>query len=56
MKPRLEHIGFNVTDPAAVARWYCNHLGMKIVRNDPPPAKTHLIADSDTLSGFGIIR
>lgn len=45
-KPRPEHLAFNVADPAAVARWYCENLGMKIVRKSPPPATTHFIADS----------
>jgi catechol 2,3-dioxygenase-like lactoylglutathione lyase family enzyme len=45
-KPRPEHIAFNVTDPAAVAKWYCDHLGMKVVRKSPPPSNTHFIGDS----------
>ncbi len=46
MQPRPEHIAFNVKDPAAVAKWYGEHLGMKIIRKSPPPANTHFIADS----------
>jgi catechol 2,3-dioxygenase-like lactoylglutathione lyase family enzyme len=45
-QPRPEHIAFNVKDPAAVAKWYTGHLGMKIIRKSPPPANTHFIADS----------
>jgi catechol 2,3-dioxygenase-like lactoylglutathione lyase family enzyme len=45
-KPRLEYIAFNVTDPAAIAQWYCDHLGMKIVRKSLPPANTHFIGDT----------
>ena len=45
-KPRAEHLAFNVVDPAAIAKWYCDNLGMKIVRKSPPPATTHFIADS----------
>jgi len=45
-QPRLEHIAFNVKDPAAVAKWYCDHLGMKIVRKSVPPANTHFIGDT----------
>ena len=45
-QPRLEHIAFNVKDPVAVAKWYCEHLGMKIVRKSPPPGNTHFIGDS----------
>jgi catechol 2,3-dioxygenase-like lactoylglutathione lyase family enzyme len=35
-----------VKDPAAVAKWYCDHLGMKIVRKSVPPANTHFIGDT----------
>lgn len=45
-KPRPEHIAFNVPDPAAVAKWYCDNLGMKIVRKSAPPSTAHFIADS----------
>ncbi|HTY35972.1 MAG TPA: VOC family protein [Bacteroidota bacterium] len=45
-KPRFEHVAFNVADPAAVAKWYCDNLGMKILRKSPPPATTHFVADS----------
>jgi catechol 2,3-dioxygenase-like lactoylglutathione lyase family enzyme len=45
-KPRPEHIAFNVSDPAAVAKWYCDNLGMKILRKSAPPATTHFIVDS----------
>lgn len=45
-QPRPEHIAFNVKDPAAVAKWHTEHLGMKIIRKSPPPANTHFIADS----------
>ena len=46
-QPRLEHVAFNVKDPAAVAKWYCDHLGMRVVRKSPPPANTHFIGDTD---------
>jgi glyoxylase I family protein len=45
-KPRLEHLAFNVNDPAAVAKWYCDHLGMKVVRKSLPPSNTHFIGDA----------
>jgi catechol 2,3-dioxygenase-like lactoylglutathione lyase family enzyme len=45
-KPRLEHIAFNVTNPAAIAKWYCDHLKMKIVRKSLPPENTHFICDT----------
>ena len=45
-QPRPEHIAFNVKDPAAVAKWYCDHVGMKIVRKSPPPGNGHFIGDA----------
>jgi catechol 2,3-dioxygenase-like lactoylglutathione lyase family enzyme len=44
--PRPEHIGLNVRDPAAVANWYTEHLGMKVMRRSVPPSKTEFIGDS----------
>ena len=31
-KVRFEHLAINIDDPAAMAKWYCENLGMKIVR------------------------
>ena len=42
---KIEHIAYNVSDPAAVAAWYVTHLGLKIVRIVDVPAKTHFLAD-----------
>jgi uncharacterized glyoxalase superfamily protein PhnB len=44
--PRPEHIAFNVSDPAAIARWYSVNLGMKIARKSQAPANTYFIADA----------
>ncbi len=44
---RIEHIAFNVSDPVAIAAWYCQHLGFRIVRQVPGPSQTHFIADAD---------
>jgi len=43
---RLEHVAINVEDPAAMARWYRDNLGMKVVREGPPPANMRFISDS----------
>lgn len=43
---KLEHVAFNVSDPAAMADWYCANLGMKIVRQGPPPANMRFISDA----------
>jgi catechol 2,3-dioxygenase-like lactoylglutathione lyase family enzyme len=45
-KPRLEHIAFNVSDPIAAAQWYCENLGMIVMRSGPPPVNVRFIADS----------
>lgn len=44
---KLEHVAFNVTDPEAMAAWYCTHCGLRVVRHIPQPAQTHFLADSD---------
>ncbi len=43
---RLEHIAFNVSDPAGLAAWYVAHLDMRIVRSFAEPPYIHFLADS----------
>ena len=43
---RLEHIGFNVADPAAVASWYGEALNMSVLRKGGPPLNAHFMLDS----------
>ena len=43
---RLEHVAINVEDPAAMAEWYCENLGMKVIREGPPPANMRFISDA----------
>jgi catechol 2,3-dioxygenase-like lactoylglutathione lyase family enzyme len=43
---RLEHVAFNVSDPAAVADWYVQHLGMRIVRKADVAPYMHFLADA----------
>jgi len=45
-KLRPEHVALNVSDPIAAAKWYCEHLGMIVMRKGPPPVNVHFIADS----------
>ena len=45
---KIEHIAFNVTDPVAMADWYCRHCGLRVVRHIPQPSQTHFLADSDS--------
>lgn len=41
----LEHIAINVKDPVGMAKWYCENLGMKIIRKGPAPANARFISD-----------
>jgi glyoxylase I family protein len=43
---QLEHIAYNVSDPAAIAAWYVEHLGMRIVRQSSTPPYIHFVADA----------
>lgn len=43
---RLEHIAFNVEEPAVVAAWYCKHFDMKVMRSFAEPPYIHFLADS----------
>ncbi len=42
----IEHIAFNVVDPAAQARWYNDHLGLRTVRSIDVAPYTKFLADS----------
>jgi beta-lactamase superfamily II metal-dependent hydrolase/catechol 2,3-dioxygenase-like lactoylglutathione lyase family enzyme len=44
---RFEHIALNVHDVEAVVNWYCENLGMKVVRKGPPPVNMRFLADGD---------
>jgi glyoxylase I family protein len=50
---KMEHIGFNVKEPKAVAKWYVENLGLKVVKQGGPPTYGHFLADS---SGQGILE
>jgi len=43
---KLEHVALNVSDPAAMAAWYCEHLGLEIVRSLLNAPYTHFLRDS----------
>jgi glyoxylase I family protein len=42
----FEHVAVNVADPVAVAAWYCEHLGMRVVRQGEAPVHMHFLADA----------
>ncbi len=43
---KLEHVALLVADPAAMARWYEEHLGMRVVRSHDTPAPARFLADA----------
>jgi glyoxylase I family protein len=43
---RLEHVAINVENPVEMAKWYCENLGMKIVRKGPAPINMRFISDA----------
>jgi catechol 2,3-dioxygenase-like lactoylglutathione lyase family enzyme len=43
---KIEHAAWQVADPVAAADWYCEHLGMKVVRAGGPPANGRFLADA----------
>ncbi len=45
---KIEHFAINVADPVAMAAWYVEQFGLKIVHHIPEPAQTHFLADADT--------
>ena len=43
---KIEHIALQVKDPAAMAEWYCTHLGFQIKYKADQPIVNRFIADS----------
>ena len=43
----VEHVACNVTDPVAMAAWYVEHLGMRVVRRIATPPYMHFLADAN---------
>jgi catechol 2,3-dioxygenase-like lactoylglutathione lyase family enzyme len=42
----VEHVACNVSDPVAMAAWYVEHLGMRVVRRTAAPPHIHFLADA----------
>ncbi len=42
---KIEHVAYNVEDPAAMARWQVEHLGLTIKRSMAEPPYAHFLAD-----------
>lgn len=49
----IEHLGLNVPDPVAMAAWYVEHLGLRIVAGTDAPVPGRFLADS---SGHGMLE
>jgi catechol 2,3-dioxygenase-like lactoylglutathione lyase family enzyme len=44
---KLEHVALLVAEPVAMAGWYEEHLGMKVVRSGGPPVNARFLADDE---------
>jgi glyoxylase I family protein len=42
---KIEHVAFQVADPAAMAQWYVKHLGFSVRRSSESPVVARFIAD-----------
>ena len=42
---KIEHIGYQVSDPVKVAAWYVEHLGFRIMRQMEQSPWAHFLAD-----------
>jgi len=47
---KLEHVALLVKDPVAVADWYVEHLGRRIVRQGEAPTHARFVADAQGAS------
>lgn len=47
---KLEHVALNVSDPIAMADWYCEHIGLTIVRASKEEPYTHFLTDDGRAS------
>ena len=43
---KIEHVAFQVADPAAMADWYAKHLGFCVRRSSDEPVVARFLADS----------
>ena len=42
---KIEHVAFQVADPAAMADWYVKHLGFSVRRSSDEPVVARFMAD-----------
>ncbi len=43
---RIEHVAYMMSDPPTAAKWYCEHLGMRVARCMDKPPYTQFLADA----------
>ncbi|MBL4630023.1 MAG: VOC family protein [Paraglaciecola sp.] len=43
---KIEHFAYNVSDPIAIAKWYCENLGFTVKHKFTHAPHTHFLADS----------
>ncbi|MBU2987538.1 VOC family protein [Saccharophagus degradans] len=43
---KIEHFAYNVSDPVAIADWYCKYLGFSVARKMDGAPHTHFLKDS----------
>src|SRR2546426_957125 len=54
---KIEHAAFSVSDPVAMARWYVNHLGLRVVRSGGATQNNvHFLADDSGQAMIEIYR
>jgi len=44
---KIEHFAFQSPEPVAMAAWYVQHLGMRIVKAGGAPTHTHFLETAD---------
>jgi catechol 2,3-dioxygenase-like lactoylglutathione lyase family enzyme len=42
---KIEHLAFQVADPAAMSNWYVEHLGFRVRRSSDEPVVARFMAD-----------
>lgn len=42
---KIEHVAYQVSDPIAMADWYCTHMGFTIKRQADTPVPVRFLAD-----------
>ena len=53
---KIEHMALNVAEPREMARWYADHLGMRVVRGDDCAPWIHFIADQSGMVMLELYR